>query len=81
MKKAEAKSLLGSELHALAGRSLDKFVAMIGHAEVKITIESGVISPVGAKRVPGLEAWKKTCVSWARSTTAAGALFSRLPNL
>ena len=35
MNKTEAKSLLGNGLHALAGRSFGKLVAMIGHADVK----------------------------------------------
>jgi hypothetical protein len=38
MNNAEAKSLLGSELHALAGRSFDELVALIGHDEVKVVI-------------------------------------------
>jgi hypothetical protein len=43
MNKAEATSLLGSELQALAGRSFDELVAMVDHAEIKIVIgESGV---------------------------------------
>lgn len=45
MNKTETKSPLGGKLHALAGRSFDKLVAMIGHYEVKIVIgESGVIT-------------------------------------
>jgi hypothetical protein len=42
MNKAEAKSLLASELHALAGRSLDELAAMNAHNEVETVIgESG----------------------------------------
>ena len=80
MKKTVAN--LANGLRTLAGRSFAELASMIGHDEIKTVIgESGVSYQMERNVFCELEAWKKICVSWVRSTTAAGALFSRLPNL